>query len=103
MGAGARTAGAAAAVVAAAAAAAIMVPVRRKSRLCTSMISSLGVSSNTRRDVIARDRFDVRCARELHHDVKIVAQIFEHALGAEIAAEREAVENRPAASNDVRA
>ena len=56
---------------------------------------------DARRDVVARDRLDVRRAGQLHDDGEIVAQIFEHALRAEMAAERQAVEHRPPAGDDV--
>src|SRR5256885_9745869 len=54
-----------------------------------------------RRDPVPRDGFDVRTARDLHDDVEVVPQVFEHALNAQIPSERKAVEDRPAASDNV--
>ena len=50
--------------------------------------------------MIARDGADVWRAGQLHHDVQIVAQIFEHALRTQTAAERQPVQHRPSARHD---
>ena len=54
-----------------------------------------------RGDVVAGYGADVGCARELHDDVEIVAQIFEHALRAQTAAKRQPVENRTPARHHI--
>src|SRR5690242_21907809 len=54
-----------------------------------------------RDDVIARDGFDVGRARQLHDDIQVIAQIFEHALRTQIPAKRQAVEHGPAAGDDI--
>src|SRR5882724_4872553 len=60
-----------------------------------------GLHGPWRSEAVAGDRLDVRATRDLHHDVEIVTQIFEHALNAQVAAQREAIEDRPSAGDDI--